>query len=223
MGRAPSLAAVNAALASEEQEIILVAQRSPQMEEPTQDDLYTIGTRAIIRRFSKGEEHMEVFCLGVERIVVIKVETGGEYPVVRFSAASSTGRHRRGSGGAAACGIGADHALHSTDAKPGPGGIGPAAGRHGRSIRLVFLVASMLSLDLPKAQALLEASTRLDALRMMHTYLSYEVQVLELRNKIATDARTEIDNSANTCCASNCAPFRPSWAIRVEINPRLNR
>jgi ATP-dependent Lon protease len=50
----------------------------------------------------------------------------------------------------------------------------------------------MLSLDLQKAQALLESPTRLDALRLMHTYLSYEVQVLELRNKIATEARTEM-------------------------------
>ena len=193
VGRAQSLAAVNAALASEEQEIILVAQRSPQMEEPTQDDLYTIGTRAIIRRFSKGEEHMEVFCLGVERIVVIKVETGGEYPVVRFQPLplpEDTGAEVEALQRAVS-----ELTTRSIQLTQNQGQVELDRLLAGTDdpIRLVFLVASMLSLDLPKAQALLEASTRLDALRMMHTYLSYEVQVLELRNKIATDARTEIN------------------------------
>ena len=39
-------------------------------------------------------------------------------------------------------------------------------------------MASILSLELPKEQSLLEAATRVDALRLMHSYLSHEVQVL---------------------------------------------
>ncbi len=50
----------------------------------------------------------------------------------------------------------------------------------------------MFSLDAEKAQSLLEAPTRLEALRIMHRYLSHEVQVLELRNKINTEARSEM-------------------------------
>jgi len=193
VGRAQSLAAVNAALASEDQEIILVAQRNPQIDEPTQDDLYTIGTRAIIRRFSKGEEHMEVFCLGVERIVVIKVEPGGEYPVVRFQPLplpEDTGAEVEALQRAVS--ELTTRAIQLTQNQPQMELDRLLSGTED-PMRLVFLVASMLSLDLPKAQALLEAATRLDALRMMHTYLSYEVQVLELRNKITTEARTEIN------------------------------
>ena len=43
-----------------------------------------------------------------------------------------------------------------------------------------------------EGQSLLEAPTRAEALRMMHRYLMHEVQVLELRNKITTEARTEM-------------------------------
>ncbi len=43
-----------------------------------------------------------------------------------------------------------------------------------------YLLGSMLSLDLEKEQALLEAPTRVAALRLMHEYLTHEVQVLEL-------------------------------------------
>ena len=53
VGRSSSLAAVKTALATEDKEIILVAQRDPDVESPGQSDLYTVGTRAIIRRTSK--------------------------------------------------------------------------------------------------------------------------------------------------------------------------
>ena len=44
VGRENSLQAVEAALKTEEKEIVLVAQRDAQVEAPGQDDLYMIGT-----------------------------------------------------------------------------------------------------------------------------------------------------------------------------------
>ena len=43
-----------------------------------------------------------------------------------------------------------------------------------------------------REQALLEATTRVEALRLVHGWLSHEVEVLELRNKITEDARGEM-------------------------------
>jgi ATP-dependent Lon protease len=60
-------------------------------------------------------------------------------------------------------------------------------------LRLAFVLASMFSLDLEKEQSVLEADTRAQALRLMHTYLTHEIQVLELKNKITTEARTEMN------------------------------
>jgi ATP-dependent Lon protease len=59
-------------------------------------------------------------------------------------------------------------------------------------LRFAYLLGSMLSLDVQREQALLEAPTRLDALRLMHGYLGHEIQVLELRKKISTAAETEM-------------------------------
>ncbi|HEY2148066.1 MAG TPA: endopeptidase La, partial [Pirellulales bacterium] len=56
----------------------------------------------------------------------------------------------------------------------------------------VYLLASLLNLDKTKSQALLEAPTRADALRLIHEYLSHEVQVLELRQKITSSAQSEM-------------------------------
>src|SRR5262249_33987484 len=55
-----------------------------------------------------------------------------------------------------------------------------------------YLLASMLSFDLEKEQQLLEATTRLDALRLMHELLGHEAQIVELRQKIASQAQSEM-------------------------------
>ena len=55
-----------------------------------------------------------------------------------------------------------------------------------------YMLASMLGLDVEKEQQLLEAGTRLAALRLMHEFLAHELQVLELRRKIASQAQTEM-------------------------------
>ncbi|MCC6343985.1 MAG: endopeptidase La [Bryobacterales bacterium] len=192
VGRPRSVAAVEEALRAEEQEIILVAQRDAGVEDPSQDDLYTIGTRAIIRRVAKSDSHVEVFVYGVERVVLIKLEGGRNYPMARFhplplpedSGAEVEALHRAVTELTTKA-IQLSKQQTTMDLERLLSGSEDA-------LRLVYLVASMLGLDLPKAQALLEAPTRLDALRLMHTYLSYEVQVLELRNKIATEARSEM-------------------------------
>ena len=63
---------------------------------------------------------------------------------------------------------------------------------HEDPLQLAYMVASLMSLDAVKEQALLEAPTRLEALRLVHGWLSHEVEVLDLRNKITEEARGEM-------------------------------
>ncbi len=59
-------------------------------------------------------------------------------------------------------------------------------------IQYVYLLASTFSLGIEKEQALLEATTQAQALQIMHEFLTHEVQVLELRHQIASQAETEM-------------------------------
>ena len=192
VGRPTSLAAVEAALKTEEQEILLVAQRDPATDAPAQDELYTIGTRATIRRYSRHGDQMEIFALGVERVVLIKLDTRNGYQVARFRTLPLP----EDSGAEVEALQGAIQELTAKAITYSQAQTSPELDRMLAAtddpLRLIYLVASMISLDLPKAQALLESASRLDALRLMHTYLSYEVQVLELRAKIASEARSEM-------------------------------
>ena len=54
--RARSIAAVEAALRTEEKTILVVAQRDPLMDEPRLDDLFTIGTKAIVKQIGRSED-----------------------------------------------------------------------------------------------------------------------------------------------------------------------
>ena len=85
VGRESSLKAVEAALKTEEKEIILIAQRDPQVDVPQQDDLYTIGTKAVIRKSSRPNEGMmEILVLGVERVVVVKLDSAESFLSAKY-------------------------------------------------------------------------------------------------------------------------------------------
>ncbi len=194
VGRANSLAAVQAALASEEKEIILVAQKDSSVDTPDHADLYTVGTKAIIRRTSRQNDTlMEVLVMGVERVIVVKTEESDKgYLQARIlpSPLPEDGGTEVEALNGAIVQL-ANRALDLTQVQAPPE-VRSLLTSTEDPLRLVFLLASMLSLDVSKEQSLLEAPTRVDALRLMHSYLSHEVQVLELRDKISTNARSEM-------------------------------
>src|ERR1700728_3983525 len=75
-GRPASMAAVEAALATESKEILVFAQKDPELDVPTQDDLYAIGTKAVIRKMNRsGEGHLELMVLGMERVALLKLDS----------------------------------------------------------------------------------------------------------------------------------------------------
>jgi ATP-dependent Lon protease len=86
VGRPSSLQAVEAALKSEGKEIILVAQRDAEMEAPQQGDLYSVGTKAVIRKSSRPNDAvMEILVYGVERVVLVKLESTEPYLTAKYS------------------------------------------------------------------------------------------------------------------------------------------
>jgi ATP-dependent Lon protease len=193
IGRQASLAAVEAAMASEEKQVVIVAQRDASVDTPTQDELYTIGTIAIIKKKTRPRDGMlELIVQGAERVVVLKVEQTTPYltarvrtlPIPSDGGAEVEALHR------AILELAAK-ALELTQSQASPQ-LSQLLVNTEDPLRLVYLLGSMLSLDLVKEQSLLEVPTRADALRLMHGYLTYEVQVLELRQKIAGQAQSEM-------------------------------
>jgi ATP-dependent Lon protease len=192
VGRPNSVAAVEAALATEDKTLFITAQRDANSEQVTAESLYTIGTKAVIKKMARGEGGVEVLVQGVERMTLLRLEqtepflkarvrpipfpedTGTEVEALHRAVLELAGR-----------------ALELAQPQVQVN-IAQLAAQAQNPLQLCYLLGSMMGLDLPKEQTLLEASTRLEALRLVHGYLSHEVQVLQLRQKIASSVQTEL-------------------------------
>src|ERR1700689_2150609 len=192
-GRPASVAAVEAALATEAKEILVFTQRDPDIDSPTKDDLYSIGTKAVIRKMNRsGEGHLELMVLGMERVTLLKLDSSE--PFLKGRAVPLPLPEDKGPEIEALQGALIELAGEAlTLAQPNtPQELRGLIASNEGPLRLPFVLSAMFSLDAEKGQSLLEAPTRAEALRMLHRYLMHEVQVLELRNKITTEARTEM-------------------------------
>ncbi len=193
-GRPGSVAAVEAALATESKEVLVFTQRDGDVDSPLQGDLYPIGTKAVIRKMNRSSEgHLELLVLGMERVALIKLDASEPFLKARVTPLPLP--EDKSSEIEALQGALIELAGEAlTLAQPNaPQELRGLLSANEDPLRLAFVLASMFSVDAEKAQALLEAPTRAEALRLVHRYLTHEVQVLELRNKITTEARSEMN------------------------------
>ncbi|MGD9647826.1 MAG: endopeptidase La [Pirellulales bacterium] len=192
VGRPSSLAAVEAALKSEDKTLVLVAQKDATVEDPQPDGLYTIGTQAVIKKMDRAEGQVQLVVQGSQRLELVSVtlQDGLLQAQVRpIAAPEDTGPEVEALQRLVLEQASKIHALVQPQT---PISVEQFMSQFSDPLHQAYLLGSMLSIDLEKEQALLEAPTRVAALRLMHEYLTHEVQVLELRQEIANEARTEM-------------------------------
>jgi ATP-dependent Lon protease len=192
VGRPASLAAIEAALGTEEKTFVVAAQRDSSIEQPGLNDLYPVGTRAVIKKMARSETTVELLVQGVDRVLLLHAEQTEPYlkvavrplPFPNDQSTEVEALHR------AVIELAA-RVLELAQPQ-GPINLQQVIAQATDPIQLAYLLGSMLSLDTEKEQELLEAPTRARALHLLHDYLSHEVQVLEVRHQIASQAQTEM-------------------------------
>jgi ATP-dependent Lon protease len=195
VGREASLGAVEKALASEDKEIVVVAQRDPSFDAPKAEDLFTLGTRAIIKKVSRqNASQIDVLVLGMERVVIVKVDDGEGHMTARVRALPMPDDSSRETEALtlAIVEMGSKFVGLIQNDRVSPQELARMFTTHEDPLRLAYMVASIMNLDGVREQSLLEAPTRVEALRLVHGWLSHEVEVLNLRNKITEEARGEM-------------------------------
>lgn len=193
VGREISVSAVQAAALTEEKEIFVVAQRNNDVEKPGPDDLYTVGTKAIIKKMAQNPAGGYNLALqGIERAVLVKVEQMEPYPSGRIRLYPMPPEKNAEVEALQRAVLELAAKVFTLAQTEGAAQLAQFITGAPDPVRLVFILGSILSLEVEKEQALLEAATPTEALRLMHSYLSHELQVLELRNKISSDVQTEM-------------------------------
>ncbi|MBN8730811.1 MAG: endopeptidase La [Acidobacteria bacterium] len=192
VGRSRSRAAVEAALATESKEVVLLSQKDSSVEEPGQNDLYTYGTRAVIRKSQQNGELIEVLVQGLERVMLLKLESTEPYLKGRVQRAVVEGEITPEIEALQRSVLEVTAKLVDLSNIQLPVELTQLIVQDKDPIRVVYLLSSIVHLDLEKEQTLLEAQSVADAFRLLHSYLSRELQVMEIRNNISTKASDEM-------------------------------
>lgn len=193
VGRDRSIAAVEAALKTEDKTLLVVAQRDAQTDQPLLKDLYTIGTKAVIKQTARAAEgHYNILIQGLERFVLLKLDQTDPFLQARVKQLPPPSEQSTEVEALHRAILDIITELPKLIQTPGVHEAVAALGNEQDPVVLAYRIASLLNLTLDGEQQLLEAATRADLLRGLYAALSREVQILQLRDKIASEAREKL-------------------------------
>lgn len=197
VGRARSVAAVEAALGTQEKLLGCVTVRPDAVTGPDAkgSDLYEVGTLVMIKRMERIEETMHLIVQGTERIRVLGWKHEEPYlrAVVRILPAVTTIDSEEVEAAKRNVQQMIQQALALLPGVPPEVRaimMGPV-----EPVRLAYFLGSILNLGVEQEQKMLEADTADELLRLAHSYLARELEILQLRTKIASEAQGEMDKA----------------------------
>ncbi len=196
IGRNRSVAAVEAAMKTEDKTILVVAQRDADTENPAVDELYPIGTKALLKQVGRSPEGMlHALVQGVERLVLLRSEQTDPFLIVRARQVPQPSESGPEVDALRRAIVDLVVGLPELIQSPGINEAVAAVAAEEDPVTLAYRVASFLSLTVAGEQELLEAQTRGDLLQRLFAALSREVQILQLRNKITGDVQAKLSKT----------------------------
>ncbi len=196
VSREKSIRAVDEAL-GENRMILLVSQKDLDKEEPTGEDLYAVGTVAVIMRMLKlPDGRTRILVQGLTRARLDAVEDTGEYLRGRVSALQETqGEERPLEVEALVRNVRASMEKAANLGKNISPEVMAIVANLEEAGRLADLAASNLELKVEDAQSVLDIADTTARLRRVNELLNKEIEVLTVQQEINTQARADIDRS----------------------------
>jgi ATP-dependent Lon protease len=191
-GRPRSVAALEAASKGEEKLVAVFMQRNAEIDEPKLEDLSHFGTKAVIRRMARADGVVQALVQGLERIELVALDLSGAYPAATVRSAPLPADKTPEAEALQrellelAAGI-----QDLAQAEPRID-FGELAAQLDDPGQIVYLLASVVGIEPAKGLAILEAPTRLEAMRLLHEELVRERQVAEVRQRISKQASSEM-------------------------------
>src|SRR6188474_2498092 len=196
VSREKSIRAVDEAL-GENRMILLASQKDLDKEEPTAEDLYSIGTAAVIMRMLKlPDGRIRILVQGLARAQIESVDATGEYLRSRVSVMQEVLPPERS--------LEVEALVRNVRASMEKAiNLGKNISPEVMAIianlddagRLADLSASNLELKVEDAQSVLDIADTTTRLRRVNDLLNKEIEVLTVQQEINTQARADIDRS----------------------------
>ncbi|HJY30533.1 MAG TPA: LON peptidase substrate-binding domain-containing protein, partial [Pyrinomonadaceae bacterium] len=197
IGRPRSIAAVESALSTPEKLLACITVRPDRSDDTdaTSADLYEVGTLTMIKRMERTDAGMRIIVQGTERIRVVQWKQQDPHlravveilPAPRTVDAEQVEATKRNL---------QEMITEALALLPNvPPEVRIAVLGSVEATRLSYFLASILNLGVEEEQKMLEANTADELVRLANTNLAREVEILQLRSKIASEAQAEMDKS----------------------------
>src|SRR5687768_4576652 len=197
VGRPRSMAAVEAALATPEKLLgcITVRPDSADDSDAKPTDLYAVGTLVMIKRMERVADGMRIIVQGTERIRV--KEWKQEDPHLRAVAEILPEPTITDPEEVEAAKRNVQQMIQEAlNLLPNvPPEVRMAVLSSVDPVRLAYFLGSVLTLGVEEEQKMLEANTADELLRVAHANLARELEIMQLRSKIASEAQVEMDKA----------------------------
>ena len=197
VGRPRSMAAVEAALSTPEKLLGCITVRADNTSEgdASSKDLYEVGTLVMIKRMERLGDAMRIVAQGTDRIKVLEWKQEDPYLKARVQILPEPQIEDPEQVEAAKRNLQAmiQDALSLLPNVPPEvrvavlGAVDP--------VRLAYFLGSILNLGVAEEQQMLEADTADELSRLANINLARELEILQLRSKIASEAQTEMDKA----------------------------
>ncbi len=197
VGRRRSLAAVEAALETEEKILACITTKKPDYEGRDADpsEIYECGTLVTIKRMMRTEERMQIIVQGSSRVRVFKWLQ--EEPYLKALVKVLPEPHVVDPEEVEALKRNIQSLIQSALAMmPNvPPDVRFLVTSVFDPVQLAYFLASVLDLGVEQEQKMLEAETVDELLNITHMALAREIEIMQIRTKIASEAQSEIEKS----------------------------
>ena len=195
VSRDRSIASVDHALAGNRM-ILLCAQKDKENDHPGPDDIYKIGTVAVIMRMLKlPDNRIRVLVQGVARARVQTLHDGAEFPEAEIDPIADQAPEPDLEQEALLRAVKKTLDRSVSLGKAISSEVMVVASNLEAPGRLADLVASNLELKIEDAQEILGLIDPVERLKKVHELLNKEIHLLTMQQEINTHAREEIDRS----------------------------
>ena len=190
--RPGSISALEAALATEEKTLLVATQKDPNEENPATDGLNQIGTKVVIKQMARDGEVFHVLVQGTHRVQIDSIDDSEPFFQAKFTVLDVDKEDAEENEGVKRAVMEIVDDMLKLAHPERADQLLEALKMADDHWHLIFLISSMMQLEVELQQQMLEMTDATKAFNTLIEWLKKEVDVLQVRNQITEKTRSQM-------------------------------